>query len=72
MGGLATSDTNWERKSYAQQAKTEPFLHHVNLTGHKDKIPRLSNDPIIFMEDEARGLWHPYMDTMVVTLCIAR
>ena len=69
--GPATGDSNWARKSYARQARTKPFLHHVNLIGHKDKIPRLSNEPIIFTEDEERGLWHLYIDAIVVTLRIA-
>ncbi|KAL5564475.1 hypothetical protein UlMin_027639 [Ulmus minor] len=55
-----------------QDIETEPFLHQINLTRHKDKIPHLSNDPIIFIKDEARGLWHPHKDSIVVTLCIAR
>ncbi|KAL5556432.1 hypothetical protein UlMin_038668 [Ulmus minor] len=37
----------------------------------KDKIPRLSNDPIIFTEEEASGLWHPHKDAIVVSLRIA-
>ncbi|KAL5566135.1 hypothetical protein UlMin_029299 [Ulmus minor] len=71
MGGLATGETNRARKNYAQQSRTDPFPHQVNLTGHKEKIPRLSDDPIIFTESEARGLWHPHTDAIVVTLCIA-
>ncbi|KAL5562775.1 hypothetical protein UlMin_032522 [Ulmus minor] len=35
------------------------------------KIPRLSDDPIIFTESEARSLWHPHTDAIVVTLRIA-
>ncbi|KAL5570533.1 hypothetical protein UlMin_027108 [Ulmus minor] len=42
-----------------------------NLTGHKEIIPRLSDDPIIFTESEARGLWHPHTNAIVVTLSIA-
>ncbi|KAL5565983.1 hypothetical protein UlMin_029147 [Ulmus minor] len=38
---------------------------------HKEKIPRLSDNPIIFTEGEARGLWHPHTDAIVVTLRIA-
>ncbi|KAL5551863.1 hypothetical protein UlMin_002039 [Ulmus minor] len=55
MGGLATGETNRARKNYARQSRTDPFPHQVNLTGHKEKIPRLSDDPIIFTEGEARG-----------------
>ncbi|KAL5538565.1 hypothetical protein UlMin_045432 [Ulmus minor] len=71
MGGPATGETNRARKNYARQSRTDPFPHQVNLTGHKEKIPRLSDDPIIFTESEARGLWHPYTDAIVVTLRIA-
>ncbi|KAL5564906.1 hypothetical protein UlMin_028070 [Ulmus minor] len=71
MGGPATGETNRARKNYAQQSRTDPFPHQVNLTGHKEKIPRLSDDPIVFTEGEARGLWHPHTDAIVVTLRIA-
>ncbi|KAL5577285.1 hypothetical protein UlMin_018984 [Ulmus minor] len=71
MGGPATGKTNRARKNYARQSRTDPFPHQVNLTGHKEKIPRLSDDPIIFTESEARGLWHPHTDAIVVTLRIA-
>ncbi|KAL5559803.1 hypothetical protein UlMin_036014 [Ulmus minor] len=71
MGGPATGKTNRARKNYTRQSRTDPFPHQVNLTGHKEKIPRLSDDPIIFTESEARGLWHPHTDAIVVTLRIA-
>ncbi|KAL5544988.1 hypothetical protein UlMin_008772 [Ulmus minor] len=71
MGGPATGETNRARKNYARQSRTDPFPHQVNLTGHKEKIPRLSDDPIVFTENEARGLWHPHTDAIVVTLRIA-
>ncbi|KAL5556540.1 hypothetical protein UlMin_038776 [Ulmus minor] len=71
MGGPATGETNRARKNYARQSRTNPFPHQVNLTGHKEKIPRLSDDPIVFTESEARGLWHPHTDAIVVTLRIA-
>ncbi|KAL5565596.1 hypothetical protein UlMin_028760 [Ulmus minor] len=70
MGGPATGETNRARKNYARQSRTDPFPHQVNLTGHKEKIPRLSDDPIIFTESEARGLWRPHTDAIVVTLRI--
>ncbi|KAL5555516.1 hypothetical protein UlMin_037752 [Ulmus minor] len=56
MGGPATGETNRARKNYARQSRTDPFPHQVNLIGHKEKIPHLSDDPIIFTEGEARGL----------------
>ncbi|KAL5562739.1 hypothetical protein UlMin_032486 [Ulmus minor] len=54
-------------REYVRGANQQP----LNLTGHKEKIPRLSDDPIIFTESEARGLWHPHTDAIVVTLRIA-
>ncbi|KAL5554142.1 hypothetical protein UlMin_041543 [Ulmus minor] len=71
MGGPATGETNRAKKNYARQSRTDPFPHQVNLTGHKEKIPCLSDDHIIFTESEARGLWHPHTDAIVVTLRIA-
>ncbi|KAL5564660.1 hypothetical protein UlMin_027824 [Ulmus minor] len=70
MGGPVTGETNRVRKNYGRQSRKNPFPHQVNLTGHKEKIPRLSNDTIIFTEDEACGLWHPHTDAIVVTLRI--
>ncbi|KAL5543710.1 hypothetical protein UlMin_007494 [Ulmus minor] len=71
IGGPATGYTNRARKNYARQARSEPFPHQVNLAEHKNKAPRLSNEPIIFTEDEASGLWHPHKDAIVVALRIA-
>ncbi|KAL5579748.1 hypothetical protein UlMin_012190 [Ulmus minor] len=71
MRGPATGDTKRVRNNYARQARTDPFPHQINLTSHKEKIPRLSDDPIFFTEDEARGLWHPHTNAIVVTLRIA-
>ncbi|KAL5575437.1 hypothetical protein UlMin_017136 [Ulmus minor] len=71
MGGPATGKTNRARKNYARKSRTDPFPYQVNLTGHKEKIPHLSDDPIIFTEGEAHGLWHPHTDAIVVTLRIA-
>ncbi|KAL5548099.1 hypothetical protein UlMin_003330 [Ulmus minor] len=59
------------RKNYTCQARSEPFPHQINLTEHKNKAPRLSNEPIIFTEEEASGLWHPHKDAIVVALRIA-
>ncbi|KAL5538814.1 hypothetical protein UlMin_042236 [Ulmus minor] len=71
IGGPTTRDTNRARKNYARQARSEPFSHQINLAEHKNKAPRLSNEPIIFTEEEASGLWHPHKDAIVVTLRIA-
>ncbi|KAL5564424.1 hypothetical protein UlMin_027588 [Ulmus minor] len=64
-------DTNRARKNYARQTRSAPYPQQVNLAEHRDKIPRLSNDPIIFTEEEASGLWHPHKDAIVVSLRIA-
>ncbi|KAL5544571.1 hypothetical protein UlMin_008355 [Ulmus minor] len=71
IGGPATGDTNQARKNYACQARSAPFPHQVNLAEHRDKVSRLSNDPIIFIKEEANGLWHPHKDAIVVSLKIA-
>ncbi|KAL5544991.1 hypothetical protein UlMin_008775 [Ulmus minor] len=71
IGGPATGDTNRARKNYARQTRSVPYPQQVNLAEHRDKIPRLSNNPIIFTEEEASGLWHPHKDAIVVSLRIA-
>ncbi|KAL5540826.1 hypothetical protein UlMin_043796 [Ulmus minor] len=71
IGGPATGDTNRARKNYARQARSKPFPHQINLAEHKNKAPCLSNEPIIFTEEEASGLWHPHKDAIVVALRIA-
>ncbi|KAL5540749.1 hypothetical protein UlMin_044072 [Ulmus minor] len=71
IGGPATGDTNRAQKNYARQARSEPFPNQINLAEHKNKAPRLSNEPIIFTEEEASGLWHPHKDAIVVALRIA-
>ncbi|KAL5578855.1 hypothetical protein UlMin_011297 [Ulmus minor] len=71
IGGPVIGDTNRARKSYTHQARSELFPHQVNLAEHKNKAPRLSNEPIIFTEEEASGLWHPHKDAIVVALRIA-
>ncbi|KAL5555626.1 hypothetical protein UlMin_037862 [Ulmus minor] len=71
IGGPATGDTNRARKNYARQTRSAPYPQQVNLAEHRDKIPRLSNKPIIFTEEEASGLWHPHKDAIFVSLRIA-
>ncbi|KAL5565807.1 hypothetical protein UlMin_028971 [Ulmus minor] len=71
IGGLATGDTNRARKNYACQTRLAPYPQQVNLAEHRDKIPRLSNEPIIFTKEEANCLWHPHKDAIVVSLRIA-
>lgn len=65
MGGSSIGDTNRERNNYARQARMDPSNRH------KEKIPRLSNNPIFFTKDEARSLWHPQTDAIMVDLRIA-
>ncbi|KAL5550479.1 hypothetical protein UlMin_000655 [Ulmus minor] len=71
IGGPAMGDTNQARKNYARQTRSALYPQQINLAGHRDKIPRLSNEPIIFTEGEASGLWHPHKDAIVVSLRIA-
>ncbi|KAL5556194.1 hypothetical protein UlMin_038430 [Ulmus minor] len=71
ISGPVTGDTNRARKNYAHHAMSEPFPHQISLVEHMDKILRLSNDPIVFTEEEASSLWHPHKDTIVITLKIA-
>ena len=66
-----TRDTNRARKNYAHQARSKPFPHQISLTEHREKILRLFNDPIVFTEEEATGLWHPHKDAIVIILIIA-
>ncbi|KAL5559167.1 hypothetical protein UlMin_035378 [Ulmus minor] len=55
----------------ADHRSTDTAILRVYPTHRDKKIPRLSDDPIIFTEGEARGLWHPHTDAIVVTLRIA-
>ncbi|KAL5538453.1 hypothetical protein UlMin_044111 [Ulmus minor] len=52
-----------------QRGQLREYVRGANQ--QPQKIPRLSDDPIIFTESEARGLWHPHTDAIVVTLRIA-
>ena len=70
IGGSKTGYTNWERKNYAQQARSKPFPQQVNLAKQHEKVPRLSDSPVTFIDEEARGLWHPHKDAIVVNLGI--
>ena len=70
IGGPATRDTNRAWKNYARQARSAPFPHQVSLAEHSEKVPRLSNESIIFIDEEVDGLWHPHKDTIVIALRI--
>ena len=44
--------------------------HTILVAKHRNKVPYLSNKPIIFTEEEASGLWHPQKDIIVIALRI--
>jgi hypothetical protein len=60
-GGTSRSS----RKAYARQ------IHNVLVTQKTDKKPRLEDLPITFTEEDARKIFHPHDDALVVTLEIA-
>ncbi len=60
-GGTSRSS----RKAYARQ------IHNVLVTQKTGKIPRMENLPITFTEEDARKVFHPHDDALVVTLEIA-
>ena len=65
-GGVATGGTSRSsRKAYARQ------IHNVLVTQKMDKKPRLEDLPITFAEEDARKVFHPHDDALVVTLEIA-
>ena len=53
-------------------AQEAPYLQSVNLTEFCFKVPRMSEQLITFIEEEAILLIHPLNDTIVVDLRIAR
>ena len=48
------------------------FPKQVNLAEHGGNVPRLSDDPITFTEEEAHRVWHPHNNTIVINLRISR
>jgi hypothetical protein len=65
-GGMATGGTSRSsRKAYARQ------IHNVLVTQKTDKKPRLEDLLITFTEEDARKVFHPHDDALVVTLEIA-
>uniref|UniRef100_A0A2N9HJY0 RNA-directed DNA polymerase n=1 Tax=Fagus sylvatica TaxID=28930 RepID=A0A2N9HJY0_FAGSY len=65
-GGVAAGGTSRSsRKAYARQ------IHNVLVTQKMDKKPRLEDLPITFAEEDARKVFHPHDDALVVTLEIA-
>ena len=66
IGGMAAGGTSRSsRKAYARQ------IHNVLVTQKTDKKPRLEDLPITFTEEDARKIFHPHDDALVVTLEIA-
>uniref|UniRef100_A0A2N9EHL8 RNase H type-1 domain-containing protein n=1 Tax=Fagus sylvatica TaxID=28930 RepID=A0A2N9EHL8_FAGSY len=65
-GGMTAGGTSRSsRKAYACQ------IHNVLVTQKTGKIPRLEDLPITFIEEDARQVFHPHDDALVVTLEIA-
>uniref|UniRef100_A0A2N9FG73 RNase H type-1 domain-containing protein n=1 Tax=Fagus sylvatica TaxID=28930 RepID=A0A2N9FG73_FAGSY len=65
-GGVAAGGTSRSsRKAYARQ------IHNVLVTQKTDNKPRLEDLPITFTEEDARKVFHPHDDALVVTLEIA-
>jgi hypothetical protein len=64
--GMAAGGTSCSlRKAYARQ------IHNVLVTQKTDKKQRLDDLPITFTEEDARKVFHPHDDALVVTLEIA-
>jgi hypothetical protein len=65
-GGMAAGGTSRSsQKAYTRQ------IHNVLVTQKTDKKPRLEDYLIIFTEEDARKVFHPHDDALVVTLEIA-
>ena len=62
-GGMAAGGTSRSlRKAYACQ------IHDMLVTQKASKIPRLEDLPITFTEEDARKVFHPHDDALVVSL----
>jgi hypothetical protein len=65
-GGMAVGGTSRSsRKAYIRQ------IHNVLVTQKISKMPRLEDMPITFTEEDARKVFHPHDDALVVSLEIA-
>jgi hypothetical protein len=66
IGGMtARRISHSSRKAYACQ------IHNVLVTQKTGKISRLEDLPITFTEEDARKVFHPHDDALVVSLEIA-
>ena len=70
-GGHATSDSAKAKKDSVRLARDIALGHQINMAEYVAKLSRRENTVISFIDDEARRLIHPHMDTLVVTLSVA-
>lgn len=68
-GGLAPENPVRSRKNLARQARHEPNSVEVNLTNQSQWSIRRDRS-IIFSKDNAKGVYDPYCDALIVTLSI--
>ena len=61
-GGSAPSSFKKARKAYLQ------MVQNIQLTGYAQKMARVDNPIIRFMEEDAQHLHHPYDDALVVSI----
>ena len=65
VGGTTVAESSKKaRKTYLR------MVHSVQLTGSVPKMPLIDNPIIRFSEDDARRLYHPHDDALVVSLQI--
>ena len=69
-GGPFAGNSGKARKNLARQARHEPNGLDINLTDRLQNS-RFRDTPIIFSEEDTRGIHHPHCDALVVTLPVA-
>nr|XP_023900523.1 uncharacterized protein LOC112012362 [Quercus suber] len=62
VGGMATRPSKKARKTYLR------MVQNVQLTGPVQKVARRESPVIEFSEEDARRLYHPHDDALVVSL----